>query len=206
MSYVDQFLNQCVSYGFEGGPTFNTQIVDIQSGREKRNAMWSQQKHKYSASFLNISKDEYKSIKQMHLVCMGRLRSFKFIDPMDNEAVNQVIGSGNGVQREFQFSTTSVIADVPYTRGIYGLILNEDFSVSINNVIQNPNTYIVDDLRGTILFNSAPANNSIVRWSGNFFVWVRFEQDDLPFSIDNINAMNGQINLIEVPPPAKIGS
>jgi hypothetical protein len=53
-----------------------------------------------------------------------------------------------------------------------------------------------------VTFASAPANASVITWSGEFRVPVRFDNDYLPFSLDNRRsdgyANNGSIDLIEV--------
>jgi len=55
---------------------------------------------------------------------------------------------------------------------------------------------------GSVVFASAPASGSILTWSGEFRVPVRFDIDSLPFSIDNRNGggfvHNGSVDLIEV--------
>lgn len=199
MAYINQFLEGCFGYGFEGGPQFNTQIVELQNGREKRNATWAQQKHKYTGSFNNISNDDYKLIKRMHFVARGRLHAFKIVDPLDNFADNEIFGQGNGVKTEYQLITTSEYDDYFYTRGIYGVIVDDEFEVRINGVIATG--YTVDTERGKIAFDVAPVLLAELTWTGNFFVWVRFDDDHLPFTLDNPNATNGVINLIEVAPP-----
>lgn len=199
MSYINDYLEECFAYGFEGGPEFRTQIVELQNGRERRNSVWSQQKHKYTASFQNLEAEQYKNIKQMHVVARGMAKAFKIIDHLDYEADNDVFGEGDGVQRIFQLSRTSTIAGVSYTRQIFGVVENDNFFLTINNVINED--YEIDYLRGTITFTTPPIQGAILRWSGNFFVWVRFNQDDLPFTLDAPNARNGQVSFIEVAPP-----
>lgn len=41
------------------------------NGRERRNGDWDQPRHRFTAPFMNISKEAYRQIKQMHLVCKG---------------------------------------------------------------------------------------------------------------------------------------
>lgn len=201
-SYIDAFLEGCFAYGFEGGPVFSTQIVELQNGRERRNAKWAEQKHRYSGQFMNIKLEQYQKIKNMHLVAKGQLRSFKIIDPLDNKAVNQTFGEGDGLTKKFQLSKTSSIAGINYTRGIYGVIENDNFEVRVNgDVVTN---YTVDTKRGTVEFDEPPADNAIINWSGDFYVWVRFEQDELPFTLDNPNLTNGTVAMIEVPPPVEV--
>lgn len=199
VGYIDEFLDGCFAYGFEGGPVFNTQIIELQNGREKRNATWAEHKHRYNGSFLNIKTEQYRKIKQMHLVARGRLNAFKIIDPLDNYALNQNFAQANGTATKFQLSSTSSIAGVSYTRGVYGIIPNDKFKIYVNDVVVD--NYTVDTKRGTVVFDTAPPVGAILKWSGNFFVWVRFEQDDLPFSLDNPNMTNGAVTMLEVPPP-----
>jgi hypothetical protein len=42
-------------FGFQCGPTFHTTIAPLQSGREKRNADWSQAKHAATANYGMLS-------------------------------------------------------------------------------------------------------------------------------------------------------
>ena len=202
MAHLNAYLNDCIAYGFEGGPNFATQIIQLQNGREKRNALWAQAKHRYSASFLNISSEAYKELKRLHLVCRGQLHAFRFNDPLDNHVEDiENFAQGDGTTRSFQLSKTSVIDGVSYTRGIYAPIDNDDFEVYINNVLTNQ--YTLDADRGIITFTgtNAPQIGDVIGWRGYFDVWVRFEQDDLPFTLDGPNARNGQVNLVEVAPP-----
>jgi len=202
MAHINEYLEGCFAYDFEGGPQFNTQIVELQNGREKRNATWAQQKHKYSASFNNISHAQYKLIKKMHMVARGRLHAFKITDPLDSYADNEVFGQGNGTDKTFQLITTVDYDGYYYTRGIYGVVVDSSFDVTVNGV--SASGYTIDTERGTVTFTTAPASLAELRWSGNFFVWVRFDDDYLPFTLDNPDATNGSINLIEVAPPPPV--
>lgn len=201
MSYLDVSFQQCAGYGWQGGPAFNTQIVAMQSGRENRNAMIAKARHQFQAPFQNISREAYRSIKQMHLVCRGMLHCFKFRDELDYQADNEVFAVGNGTQTKFQIGKTSVIDGVSYQREVY--VIDGPATFTANN---SPISGTVDRDRGIVTFSSAPANGAVLRWSGEFMLWVRFNQDYLPFSIDNGNGqgahfINGSVDLIEVPPP-----
>ena len=94
MAYLDAYLQPCPGYGWQGGPAFNTQIVQMANGYERRNAMWANAHHQFQAPFNNISKEAYRLIKQMHLVCRGRLHCFKYRDELDYQAVGQQFGLG----------------------------------------------------------------------------------------------------------------
>src|SRR5690606_25217376 len=54
------------------------------------------------------------------------------------------------------------------------------------------------------------STGDLLSWSGYYSHWVRFDNDRLPFSIDNRSGgdyvLNGTVDLIEVNPPKSSGS
>lgn len=200
--YLDARLGACPGYGWEGGPEFNTRIVSLANGRERRNANWAQPRHKYSAPFLNISRDAYREIKKMFLVCEGQAHSFRFKDELDHVANDEQFGFGDGATDTFQLSMISVVDGVPYSRNVYALTSAP--VIYVDGVEESGLTVDLD--RGIVTFVSPPANNAVLTWSGEFELWVRFNHDYLPFSLDNPNATNGSVEVIEVPPPELVSS
>ena len=195
-AYINAYIEQCATFGWQGGPNFMTRIVTMRNGRERRNADRSKAIHSYTVPFLNINQEGYSSIKQMHYVCMGMLRCFKFRDELDYTLDNEVFGTGNGVQTVFQLIKQSTLDGVTYQREI--TVPEPGMTFTSNNV---PATPTVDYDRGFITYSVAPGNGVVLRATGTFAMWVRFNQDDLPFSIDNPDAINGSITVIEQPPP-----
>ena len=195
MAYLDAYLQPCPGYGWNGGPEFRTSIVEMANGRERRNADWSQARHRYSTPYLNIGKDAYRLIKQMHLVCRGQLHAFRFRDQLDYQATNEIFGIGDGVEVEFPLRKVSTIDGISYDRFVYAILTA---SVTVNGSVATPT---IDMDRGTVTFAAPPTDGHILRWTGEFDIWVRFNQDYLPFSIDNPDATNGTVDLLEVPPP-----
>lgn len=197
MSYLNAYLQPCPGYGWQGGPSFNTRIVEMKNGRERRNADNAQARHSFQSPFNNISKEAYRQIKQMHLVCRGRLHCFKFRDELDFQAENEIFGQGDGTAVDFQLRKISTIDGISYIRNTY-VITGGVAAVTVNGV---PTAVTVDEDRGIVTFAAPPANAAILRGTWEFDIWVRFDQDYLPFSIDNVNAVNGSVDLIEEPPP-----
>lgn len=195
MAYLDAYLEPSPGYGWQGGPAFKTTIVTMRSGRERRNAEQEYARHSFTAPFLNIDRDAYRNIKQMHLVCRGMLHNFKFVDELDFEAENEVFAEGDGATNVFQLRKVSVVDGVSYVRNCY--VINAA-AVTDNDVAVAPT---IDPDRGLATFSVPPVAGHVLRWTGKFAMWVRFNQDDLPFSLDNIDAINGSISLIEDRPP-----
>lgn len=198
MTYLRAEIEQCPTFGWQASPTFKTLIVPMLSGRERRNADWAYARHSYSIRFLNISKEAYRGVKQMHYVCQGKTNCFQFKDELDFEADNEVFDTGNGVKTVFQLRKLSAIDGVTYDRNCY--VIRPGAVITDNGSMVSPT---IDEDRGTVTFGVAPTSGHVLRWSGEFAIWVRFDQDDLPFSLDAPNAVNGTVNLIEVPPPGE---
>lgn len=208
--YLRSFIDACEGFGWNGGPEFKTRLRVLMNGRERRNADWSQAKHRYTLPFLNLRADSYRAVRQMFEVCMGMLNAFLYQDPLDNQATNEVFATGDGVQTSFQLTKFSQIDGVTYQRMIFALYVPGNDGDAVNSTVTvtvngTPTAVTVDYDRGMVSFAAPPGNGTILRWSGSFAIWVRFNQDWLPMSIDNKGDgdffRNGAIELIEVAEP-----
>lgn len=199
MAYIRGYLETCEGFGWEGGPQFSTRIVTMANGFERRNGDWAQPRRRYSLPFLNISNERYQPILEMFYVARAQLHCFLYRDPLDNTADDELLGVGDGVIDIYQLSKLYLIGAFSYQRNIYAIPDSETIEVTMDGV---PTTaFTVDKDRGLVLFDSPPGVGVLVRWSGTFDVWVRFNQDTLPFTIDAPYARNGQVELMEMPPP-----
>lgn len=196
--YLNAYLEECQAYGFNGGPTYSTQLVSLRNGHERRNAMWDQPKHVFTTGYNNISTDGFRSIKRMFMQCRGMAKAFKFRDWLDYQANNEDFAIGDGTKKVFQLAKVSITDGIQYFRYVY--VIRPGAQVFINDVA-SPISYTIDNDRGTVTFATAPANGAVLSWTGEFDIWVRFNTDSLSFSLDNPDATNGQIQLTEVSPP-----
>lgn len=195
--YLNIYFPVCESYGWEGGPEFSTQIVTLQNGREFRNENFSVAQHRYTTNFQNISKEAANNIRKVFYACRGRSRVFRYIDALDSEATKEDFAVGDGTRTTFQIGKFTVLDGVEYFRYVYAL---RSFTLYVDDV-EITSGFTVDMNRGTITFDTAPANNAVLSWTGEFDIWVRFDSDYLPFTLDNVDATNTQVNLLEMPPP-----
>ena len=217
MSYVRAFIATCEAFGWTGGPGFNTDIQQLRSGRESRNADWQQVQHFYSVPFQSIDRSEYAPVKRMHMVCMGRLHCFLYRDQLDYTASDEIFAVAAPGQTVFQLSKTSTLDDVSYQRNVYALYapgaggeaIEVAPEITVDGVAATGVT--VDPERGLVTFDSPMTGGELLRWSGEFAVWVRFDNDRLPFSItDNSDGefvVDGSVELLEMfPPLPEVGS
>lgn len=209
--YLRAYIPACEGYGWEGGPEHRTTIVQLRSGRERRNAMWTQPQHFYSLPFTNIRQSEYAPIKQMHMNRRGRWGVFLYRDRLDDSADDELFAVAEAGQTEFQLGKWSIIDGVTYYRHVTALYIEGDDGEALEaaptvTVDGSPAAGMtVDYDRGVLTFDTPMAGGEILRWTGVFSIWVRFDNDRLPFSIDNRSGqgfvVNGQVDLLEMPPP-----
>ncbi len=199
------YLEPTISYGWSGGPEFQTRITPLKSGRNRRNANWDQPRHRFTAPYQHLSNDAFRAIKKMHMVCRAQAHLFLFRDELDFEATNEQFGVGDGANKTFQLSKLSTIDGVSYSRNVYALYQPDPSilgaSVEVDPVVTvngTPTTaFTVDREQGLITFTAAPAASAVLRWTGAFSLWVRFGQDWLPFSFDQPDGTYGSIDLVE---------
>lgn len=214
MSYIRKYIPTCEGYGWTGGPVFNTRIVRMMTGRERRNAEQDQPQHVFSVPFNNIGQTQYIPIKQMHLNRRGQWGCFLFRDRLDDIAENEFFAVAEGGDTVFQLSKWSIQDGIGYQskiQAIYspdadGEAVDSPVTITVNG---SPTTdFVLDRDTGIVTFNSGRTAGQVLRWSGSFSRWVRFARDDLPFSIDNKSGsefvVNGSIELMEMPAP-KLG-
>ena len=216
-AYVRNYIKACEAYGWEGGPEFNTEIIQQMNKAEKRNARWSQSRFFATLPFVNISPESYGEILSMFEDRKGMWGVFLYRNPLNYLVSDLEFGVGDGVQDEFQLVANFRIGNRLSTRNVYAIYLPgdegtdgeavpADVTVYVNGVVEAGVT--IDHDRGRVLFNTPPAFDAVLTWDGAFSHWVRFNNDRLPFSIDTRSqgefVTNGMVELIEVNPPIEI--
>jgi len=211
--YVRQYIKACEAFGSEGGPEYSTNIQEMQNKREKRNAQWSQPRRFYSLIFQNIRVSLYRGVAEMFHNRRGRWGCFLFNDRLDNTATDQQFAVAEVGQTEFQLSTLSEIDFVMQRTNVDALYrpdpANPGQSLEVVPVVRSNGViasgWTFDPDRGLAYPPAPMAGGEVLTWSGQFSRWVRFDQDRLPFSIDNRTVeefvVNGSIDLLQVPPP-----
>ncbi len=151
MTFIREQIEQCPTFGFEVAPEFSTDIANLQSGREKRNALWSIVRHRFSVPYRNIPLENYRDIKAMFYVCRGRLNTFMQKDWADYQADAEVFGVGNGTEDTFKLRKVSTKDGVSYERPISVVTGVE---VYVNGVLE-PDLTVNEDT-GEVVFDGPP--------------------------------------------------
>lgn len=189
-----RLLDACPAYTFSGGPTFSTRLNTLASGREYRNQSWVNPKHVFGAPFLNIPQETFEAIKAAFYVARGMAVGFRFKDWTDYRATNVVLGVSPAGSTPIQLTKQYDTDGEGYARKITKPIAST-VVVRSNGVVK---AGTVSEMTGLFTPSTAWTTGQTITWSGEFDVPVRFNTDQLPFTLDNPNALNGDVALIEV--------
>lgn len=191
-----------ISYGAVGGPGFNTTVLTLSSGYEKRNMNWELQRSQYNVAHGLRTVEDAQQVLDFFYGRRGRAYGFRYKDWLDYELSRQSIGTGNGSNKVFQ-AFKLYDADVnPYSRTLNKLV-DGTVRVWVNNVERSIGTgstnFSVDINTGLVTFVTAPTNGYTVEMQCEFDVPVRFDTDLSQFNYEAFNTASWtSITLVEV--------
>jgi uncharacterized protein (TIGR02217 family) len=198
-----------VALGATGGPERRTEIVELASGREERNARWAHSRRAYDAAPGVRSLSDLRAVIAFFEERRGRLHGFRFRDPVDHASaetvtpLDQALGTGDGVRLGFQLQKTYGAGATAYVRPIAKPVAGTA-RVAVAGLERAVGPEVsVDWASGTVLFpvGQAPPAGAPVTAGFEFDVPVRFDADRLEVSLTAFRAGEiGRIPLIEIVP------
>lgn len=206
-----------IERGAQGGPMFNTNVMQLDSGFEQRNINWEQPKGSWDISYGLMSMkdndlDTYiELVRDFFYVRRGRAYGFRFKDWSDFEIGNwgnpvddnQAIGLGDGVTTIFQVYKRYTSGDNLFFDRTIKKLVDGTVKVLIDNVVQTSG-YTVDETTGLITFGAAPAatggigsgGKKLVSIACEFDTPVRFDADQFKITVEQ--ALSGSIDTLTV--------
>jgi uncharacterized protein (TIGR02217 family) len=209
-SFHDVRFPTGVSFGATGGPERRNEIISLTSGREKRNARFSQSRRHYDAGTGVRSLADLHDVLAFFEARRGSLHAFRFRDPFDMKscrpdetvsAVDETFGTGDGARARFALTKTYGGGDDAYRRLIARPVA-ETLLIAVDGVAKaTPGDWSFDFATGEVVFapGSIPGTGEDVTAGYEFDVPVRFDTERIAVSLTAFNA--GQIPsipLIEV--------
>lgn len=182
MAFVEVQFPADISYGSSGGPEYATDIVAASSGYEQRNVNWAEARARYNVAHGVKTKAQLDALVAFFRARKGRAHGFRFKDWTDYQATTVTLGTGNGVQTQFQLVKTYLSGGVTETRTIRKPV-SGTVQVYKNAVLQSSGVS-VDTTTGVVTFTAAPAGGQVVTASFQFDVPVRFDTDRLSATLD----------------------
>ncbi len=200
MSFHNVRLPVEIERGAQGGPMFDTTVLELSSGHEQRNINWQQTRAKYNISYGISHKEELEAVIRFFYARWGRAYGFRFKDWADYEVPIQVLALGDGVTKSFQAFKRYTDGTYTYDRPLTKLVADTT-EVFVEGV---PVSFTVDIDTGIITLASAPAatggsgsgGEEVVSFLCEFDVPVRFNDDSLNVTMELWNV--GTIPAIEL--------
>lgn len=206
MAFHEVEFPRGISFGSRGGPRRKTVIATSGSGFEARNSQWADSRREYNAGYGVKSLDQLYAVIDFFEERRGQLHGFRWYDKTDFKSCSpeqtvafddQVIGTGDGVERSFQLSKQYGSIYDPYTRTIRKPIAGT--TVVGLGTSQQLSGWSVDNSTGIVTFDTAPGNGVTVTAGFEFNVPVRFNTDYLEVDIEAFMAGSiPDIPIIEV--------
>jgi len=194
-----------VSFGATGGPERRNEIVQLSSGREKRNARAAHSRRHYDAGTGIRSLQDLYEVIAFFEARRGSLHAFRFRDPFDMKscaphqapsASDQAIGTGDGVHDRFALVKSYGEGEDAYLRVITRPVA-ETVLVAVNGEARQAGVHFhLNGGTGEVVFSAeaVPQQGEVVTAGFEFDVPVRFDTDRLSASVTAFEA--GQIPTI----------
>jgi uncharacterized protein (TIGR02217 family) len=182
MAFIEERLLDCVSYGTQGGPAWNTRRVPLRSGVERRNAQSARPRYRFIILYQNLSVEHHVGVIDAFNACRAGLHAFRLKDWSDFTADDELVTIGTGSPQTVQLTKLYEFGNQNVSRTIRKPVTGT-VVLTADNL---PQAGSIDYTTGMATF-TAPIGD-IVRWSGEFDVPVTFDQDELMFSANSRNA------------------
>lgn len=190
MSFIEQRLFESISYGFSGGPTWNTGQVPLRSGIIRRNIKRSRPLSKFKGSFNNRDKPTFKLLLDAFNATQGAAYGFRFKNWLDFEALAEPLGvavdGAQTVQLVKGYAFGSKTTSVPIRKPNADVIVYADGS---------PIAATVDTTTGEAALTSTAG--AVLTWSGTYDIPVMFENDDFMATLMAVRQATVEVSLIE---------
>ena len=180
-----------IGRGARGGPERRTQIVELASGDEERNASWANSRRRYDVAYGIRRADDLAAVVAFFEARNGRLHGFRFKDWADYKSglpskapgpQDQLIGEGDGATSVFQLVKRYASGSQTWTRAIAKPVAGS-VRVALDGAEQTGG-WSIDTTTGIVTFDTAPASGVAITAGFEFDVPVRFDTDTLDVTLD----------------------
>jgi uncharacterized protein (TIGR02217 family) len=194
-AFAEVLLPTAISYGSRGGPEYVTLITATSGGQEQRIVQWELARGRWNIAYGVRTPTQLAELITFFRAVRGRATGFRFKDKADYQATLEVFGTGDGVETTFQLQKTYALGtSAAYVRPITKPV---DATVQVfADGVEQVGNWSLDSTTGVVTFDSAPADEAELTWSGEFHVPCRFNTDHLPTSFEQFEI--GAVHEIEI--------
>ena len=207
MAFHEVRLDEDIERGAQGGPRFNTTVLTLTSGFERRNINWVQTRGEWDIGYGLQKKTQFTVVLDFFYAREGRAHGFRFKDWTDFELARQVIGITDTVQASFQIFKRYESGGITFDRTLKKIV-DGTVSVFVNNVLivegAGADQYTLDDNTGLVVLGATLVAQTAtnVEVACEFDVPVRFANDALDLVADtDVAGTIPQIPITEIRVP-----
>jgi uncharacterized protein (TIGR02217 family) len=180
-----------ISRGARGGPERRTQIVELASGDEERNASWANSRRRYDVAYGIRRADDLAAVVAFFEARNGRLHGFRFKDWADYKSslpsqppspLDQPLGIGDGTTTAFPLVKRYASGPQVWLRVITKPVAGT-LRLALGGVEQ-AGGWALDPTSGFVTFSIAPPPGTAITAGFEFDVPVRFDSDILDVTLD----------------------
>ncbi len=212
MAFHEVLFPIAIGFGATGGPERRTDIVQLASGHEQRNARWADSRRRYNAG------TGVRSLADLHALIAffeerrGRFHGFRWRDRADRSsavppaavtAADQVLGTGDGTTAAFPLVKSYGIGFSPYRRPIAKPVAGT-VRVAVAGVERSEGIdFTLEPTTGIVMFlpDALPGAGEAVTAGFAFDVPVRFDTDRLDINLAAFEAGEiPNIPIVEIRP------
>jgi uncharacterized protein (TIGR02217 family) len=191
MAFHEVRFPEAIGRGARGGPERRTQVVELASGDEERNASWANSRRRYDVSYGIRRADDLAAVVAFFEARNGRLHGFRFRDWSDYRSgppsqtpspLDQPIGTGDGTTTAFQLVKRYASGSQAWVRSITKPVAGS-VRVALGGVEQ-VSGWSVSTTTSLVTFATPPPPSVPVTAGFEFDVPVRFDSDALEVTLD----------------------
>jgi uncharacterized protein (TIGR02217 family) len=196
MTFIEKRIPIDAAPGVGSSVMFKTTIKQLRGGGEYRNRLWQNPLRTFTVSYNARSRGRIEDeILTLIMETGGSYAAFRGRDWSDYQATDEPVGVIDGSTYYYRLSKS-------YGASVARRIYKPDaptVTVKADGVLVDQETYFIDSVNGVVVFASKPAIGSVITWSGEFDVPIRFGDDAIStiMQVQDIGAV-GVVGLMEV--------
>ena len=193
-----------IAYGSTFVPSFSTTIIETASGFEQRNRNWEMPRYRFEVGMGIKTLDDYYELLDFFYAVGGMAYGFRFKNWMDYKScqpnktvtpLDQLIGIGDGITKQFQLKKTYVKGLLTTERTITKPVFNT-VKISVNQKLAEHAA--IDYISGKVLFEIPPEKSSVISAGFEYDTPCRFDSDELPITIEQVELGGVRVGLREI--------
>lgn len=194
--FIEERLLDSVSYGTVYGEGFSTDLKIMRNKTESRNMQWSESRGTYTLVFNALLEEDRAKVMKVFRTCRGMGIGFRLKNWVDYKAKNETLGVMTDNTQSFQLKITSFAGGYTTIKTIRKPVVGRVKVYADGDEVSAD----VDYTKGVITVTADIG--STISWSGEYDIPVRFDNDDIQWSVDaktgDTFIMGTDVDLVEI--------